>query len=81
MAGFAAVLTLNAINPDAVIARTNVERARHGEELDAYYLTTLSADGRAPDVRFDEPVGRQAAEVPGAPVGLVPGPTVQQRLL
>ena len=44
MAGFAAVLAVNAVNPDAVIARTNIERARHGEELDAYYLNTLSAD-------------------------------------
>jgi len=44
VAGFAAVLAVNAVNPDAVIARTNIERARHGEELDAYYLTTLSAD-------------------------------------
>jgi hypothetical protein len=44
VAGFAAVLAVNAVNPDAVIARTNIERARHSEELDAYYLTTLSAD-------------------------------------
>jgi hypothetical protein len=40
-----------------------------------------SADGRALGVKFDEPVGRRAAEVPGSPVGLVPGPAVQQRLL
>jgi hypothetical protein len=32
------------MNPDALIARTNIERARYGEELDAYYLSTLSAD-------------------------------------
>jgi two-component system, OmpR family, sensor histidine kinase BaeS len=44
VAGFAAVLAVNAVNPDAVIARTNIERARYREELDAYYLTTLSAD-------------------------------------
>ena len=44
VAGFAAILAVNALNPDALIAHTNIERARHGEELDAYYLTTLSAD-------------------------------------
>ena len=44
VAGFAAVLAVNAMNPDALIARPNIERARHGEELDASYLTTLSAD-------------------------------------
>jgi hypothetical protein len=44
VAGFAAVLAVNAMNPDALIARTNIERARHGEELDASYLATLSAD-------------------------------------
>jgi hypothetical protein len=44
VAGFAALLVVNAMNPDALIARTNIERAQDGEELDAYYLTTLSAD-------------------------------------
>ncbi len=44
VAGFAALLAVNAMNPDALIARTNIERAQDGEELDAYYLTTLSAD-------------------------------------
>lgn len=44
VAGFAAILVINAINPDALIATTNLERARNGEELDVYYLTTLSAD-------------------------------------
>jgi hypothetical protein len=44
VAGFAAVLAINAMNPDALIARTNIERAHSGEELDAYYLILLSAD-------------------------------------
>jgi hypothetical protein len=44
VAGSAAILAVNAMNPDALIARTNIERARHGEALDDYYLTTLSAD-------------------------------------
>src|SRR5690606_10382050 len=37
-------LVLVAINPDAVIARTNLERAFAGEELDAQYVTHLSGD-------------------------------------
>ncbi|HEX2740416.1 MAG TPA: DUF4173 domain-containing protein [Rubrobacter sp.] len=44
VAGFVAILAINAMNPDAIIARTNVERAENGRELDVYYLTTLSAD-------------------------------------
>ena len=44
VAGFAAIFAINAINPDAVIARTNIERAEHGKKLDVYYLTTLSTD-------------------------------------
>jgi hypothetical protein len=44
VAGFAAIFAINAMNPDALIARTNIERAENGRELDVYYLTTLSAD-------------------------------------
>jgi len=44
VAGFAAIFAINVINPDATIARTNIERTEHGRELDVYYLTTLSAD-------------------------------------
>ena len=36
--------TLNVINPDAIVVRTNVARAREGAELDAAYLASLSAD-------------------------------------
>ena len=43
-AGFAAVLAINAMNPDALIARTNIERAQDGEKLDAHYLILLSSD-------------------------------------
>ena len=42
--GFAAILVINAINPDALIARTNIARLEEGKRFDAYYLTTLSAD-------------------------------------
>jgi len=44
LTGFAAILLINAINPDALIARTNLERLEEGKRFDAYYLTTLSAD-------------------------------------
>lgn len=40
----AAILALNLINPDALIARINLERARQGKQLDVQYLQELSAD-------------------------------------
>jgi hypothetical protein len=44
-AGFAAVIALNGINPDALVARTNVDRALAGRTgLDAHYLARLSDD-------------------------------------
>jgi hypothetical protein len=42
--GFAAIFAINAMNPDALIASTNIERMEEGKRFDAYYLTTLSAD-------------------------------------
>jgi Domain of unknown function (DUF4173) len=42
--GFAAILLINVMNPDALIARTNLDRLEEGKRFDAYYLTTLSAD-------------------------------------
>jgi hypothetical protein len=44
VAGFAAILAINAMNPDALIASTNIDRMEEGKRFDAYYLTTLSAD-------------------------------------
>ena len=32
------------MNPDALIANTNINRMEEGKRFDAYYLTTLSAD-------------------------------------
>ena len=40
--GFA--LTLNLLNPDAVIVRQNIRRAEGGKQLDAAYLALLSCD-------------------------------------
>lgn len=51
MSGLIAIAALNLINPDALIARTNIERLEAGKRFDAYYLTTLSAD--AAPVIFD----------------------------
>jgi hypothetical protein len=42
--GYAAILLINALNPDALIARVNVDRMDEGKRFDAYYLTLLSAD-------------------------------------
>ena len=41
----AVIGTLNAINVDAMVVRTNVARARDGIALDVGYLAELSADG------------------------------------
>jgi hypothetical protein len=42
--GLAAILVINAVNPDAHIARTNLARLEEGKRFDAHYLTNLSAD-------------------------------------
>lgn len=44
LAGFATLISLSALNPHALIVRTNVGRAVAGRELDAAYLGRLSAD-------------------------------------
>jgi hypothetical protein len=44
LAGFAAIFAINVMNPDALIASTNIGRMEDGKRFDAYYLTTLSAD-------------------------------------
>jgi hypothetical protein len=38
------VLVLHAVNPDATIARANIERAKHGKRLDVANTASLSAD-------------------------------------
>ncbi len=44
LAGFAMIVALHGLNPDALIARTNAERARAGQRFDARYAARLSAD-------------------------------------
>ena len=58
-AGFLAVALLNALNPDALIVRINLDRAEAGTRLDAPYLATLSADAVLP----------QTAALPTLPEG------------
>jgi hypothetical protein len=73
--GFATVLLLNALNPDALIVRANVGRAGLAQppglitldrSVDAFYLTTLSADAVPGLVRalpaMPESQRRQAAQ-------------------
>jgi hypothetical protein len=42
--GFATLAALNIMNPDAIIARTNLSRAEAGAELDLEYAVQLRAD-------------------------------------
>jgi hypothetical protein len=44
ISGFLAILVLNFMNPDSLVARVNIERARAGYELDVLYLSSLSGD-------------------------------------
>jgi hypothetical protein len=51
VAGLVAIVVLNALNPDSLIARTNIERAEQGKGVDVGYLATLSADAAPTIVR------------------------------
>ncbi len=42
--GFVMLATLNILNPEALIARSNLARVESGRDLDVEYLLTLSAD-------------------------------------
>lgn len=44
VAGYATLLLLNVVNPDAVVAGVNLRRAEQGAPLDTAYLGGLSAD-------------------------------------
>ena len=50
------LVALNVSNPEAMIARTNLDRARHGAQIDRAYLAGLSAD--AAGVLARDPLGR-----------------------
>jgi len=49
VAGFLLIAVLHALNPDALIARTNLRRAKAGSPFDAGYAASLSADA-VPDL-------------------------------
>jgi hypothetical protein len=44
VAGFLLIAVLHALDPDALIARTNLARAQAGRTFDAHYASSLSAD-------------------------------------
>lgn len=44
LSAYAIAIALHAIDPDRLIARTNLTRARSSSAIDLYYLTTLSRD-------------------------------------
>jgi Domain of unknown function (DUF4153) len=49
IAGYALVVALEVVNPDAYITRTNLERALESRTFDAAYVSSLSADA-VPDM-------------------------------
>jgi hypothetical protein len=44
LAGYAVLVGLNALNPDALVARVNLDRVSEGTEIDAAHTLGLSAD-------------------------------------
>ncbi len=59
LSGYVATAVLLGMNPDALIARVNMERAVEGKSLDLDYMRTLSLDAVPPIIRamprLDEP--------------------------
>lgn len=85
LSGFAAVILLNAVNPDAIIARANVSRMEDGERFDPYYLTTLSADAAPVLVDAlprigDEPLYKDVMVTPSGEERTVDGPTLREAI-
>ena len=85
--GFAAILIINAINPDALIARTNIARLEEGKRFDAYYLTVLSADAAPvlsdalPEIGDRRLSPEYARVMPSGEEKTVEGPTLERELL
>jgi hypothetical protein len=62
VAGFATVAALNVANPDALIARTNLDRhVEDGKRLDVGYLSQLSADATPELVARSDELGDSQA--------------------
>jgi len=85
--GFAAILIINAINPDALIARTNIARLEEGKRFDAYYLTTLSADAAPvlsdalPEIGDRRLFSEYDRVMPSGEEKMIEGPTLERDLL
>lgn len=85
VSGLAAVLLINIINPDALIARTNIARAQDGKELDIPYLASLSADAVPvlvevyPEVG-DERLYEDTMILPSGKKKTIRGPILQETL-
>jgi hypothetical protein len=60
VAGFAAIFAINVMNPDALIASTNIDRMEEGKRFDPYYLTTLSADAVPVIVEYLPEIGQKS---------------------
>ena len=54
--GVAALLALALLNPERFVAQENVDRFATSGKLDAYYLSTLSADALGPLDQLSDPV-------------------------
>jgi hypothetical protein len=44
VAGYVVLIALSAVDPDALVARVNLQRAAEGREIDTHHVLTLSAD-------------------------------------
>lgn len=83
LTGFAAVMLLNGVNPDAIIARVNISRMEEGERFDAFYLTTLSADAAPmllaalPEIG-DKPIHEDVMVMPSGEERPMKGPTFKE---
>jgi hypothetical protein len=65
--GFAGLLAVNALNPDALIARTNIARAAQGKDVDVAYLARLSADATPTLVARIGALARDSGTADGVP--------------
>lgn len=86
VASFAAILLLNAVNPDAIIARANIERLEEGERFDPQYLSSLSEDAAPiisdalPEIG-DQPLWEETLPTPSGEEREVEGPTLKEEVI
>lgn len=85
--GFAVVFLLNAVNPDSLIARANIERMESGGRLDAYYLTLLSDDAapviheRLPEIGKRPLYDDEVMTMPSGKERRIEAPTLEEKML